>query len=640
MTTAYRKDIDGLRALAVLPVLLYHTGVPGFGGGYVGVDVFFVISGFLITQILIREMDNGTLSYERFLERRVRRIFPALFVMLIVCFGISALFMIPDDFKEVGRTTVGALFSVNNFIFYGQAGYFDEHAIVKPLLHTWSLGVEEQFYLFFPLFLMVIAPFTHQQRLRIVGGAAVLSLAACIVGTQLRQEFAFYMLPTRAWELLAGSLLAMGVLPAIAPGAPRRALSLLGLVLISAPVLIYDSETPFPGFAALAPVGGAVLLLHCAPHTPVGRMLSLPPFRGIGLVSYSLYLWHWPIIVLMSYYWQAELSAAQSAFAILLSFVAATLSWAFVERPFRQQLRIRSRTIWRLAFGSVTGLGGIAALVLALDGAPQRFSIDLAPYQEARNISPLRRKCHTRDNIRIAPADACKLGAQNKAPRLLVWGDSHGVELAYALGEVGSAKHFSLLQMTASVCPPVLDSSIVGVPDCPHYNRAVLAYLSAHPEIETVIFSAFFEFPRYREDSGFGPGLIEAIQAVRNAGRQAIVVGPVPEQPFEVPRQLALAAVLGTFTPQGVATTEFSDRTRPLTTLMDEARRAGASVVLPQALFCAGERCTIMRDGRMLYFDEHHLSLDGARIVAAEVERLLVSANSANRVDIGGPPPL
>jgi peptidoglycan/LPS O-acetylase OafA/YrhL len=322
----YRPDIDGLRAVAIVPVVLHHADVPGFGGGYVGVDVFFVISGYLITRLLLAEAEDGGISIMRFYARRVRRIAPALL--------IGGLAVLPaEDLLREAKNAVATLAFASNIRFAGLTGYFDDAATEQLLLHTWSLAVEEQYYLVFPL--LLAAAIRARAALRpLLWAVTMLSFAGAVRWVAIDPTFAFYMLPARAWELLGGALLASGAVPAVYARRAREAASVLGFVLIAASVFFYAPQTNFPGVAALPPVLGAMLLIHAGDGTATGRLLSRPLPVGIGLISYSLYLWHWPILVLREQFIVAP-GAAGVAAAIALSVALAWASWRWVERPFR-----------------------------------------------------------------------------------------------------------------------------------------------------------------------------------------------------------------------------------------------------------------------------------------------------------------
>ena len=342
MQIDYRRDIDGLRAVAIVPVLLFHAGVPGFGGGYVGVDVFFVISGFLITQIIAREIDGGRFSILNFYERRARRIMPALMAMIAAVLIAACAVYLPGDLNAVPKAAAAATLFVSNLWYFATTGYFAGGAETKPLLHTWSLAVEEQYYIGFPVLLILVARFWPRGRTAMVAAIALVSFGWAVATQGKGDGFAFYMLPPRAWELFAGSLLALGVVPHIRAQWLRELLALAGLAAIGFAIFAYDKTTVFPGVTALPPVLGSVAILHAGAQTRVARMLGLSPFVGIGLISYSLYLWHWPVIVFAQYATDATLSGWGSVAAIAASVLLAVLSWRFVERPVPRSGAVRA----------------------------------------------------------------------------------------------------------------------------------------------------------------------------------------------------------------------------------------------------------------------------------------------------------
>ena len=295
---SYRPDIDGLRAIAVVSVILFHLNA--LRGGFVGVDIFFVISGFLITSLLWKEIQaTGTVSLIGFYDRRIRRIFPALFAMFAVSWVVGFLYLFPNEFTAFARSMLAALLSVANLFFWRESGYFAAAASTKPLLHTWSLGVEEQFYVLFPPLLALLYKLSARRLKLSLTVLALLSFALCVALTRSSPDAAFYLPVTRAWQLLFGSLLALNDLAVLRHRLWRNAAALLGLLILGYTLLRFSSATPFPGYMALLPTLAAALLIAAGTKgkTLVGRVLSFKPFVFVGLISYSLYLWHWPLIV-------------------------------------------------------------------------------------------------------------------------------------------------------------------------------------------------------------------------------------------------------------------------------------------------------------------------------------------------------
>ncbi|MBH1999252.1 MAG: acyltransferase [Sphingomonadaceae bacterium] len=610
----YRRDIDGLRALAILPVLLFHAHIPGFSGGYVGVDIFFVISGFLITGIIAREADEGRFSILGFYERRFRRIMPALTLMILVVLGLAAWLYLPGDLEGVPRSALAATLFASNLWFFTDTGYFAGAADVKPLLHTWSLAVEEQYYIGFPILILLLTRFASRWRTWGVAGIAAGSLALSILMQRDTSGFAFYLLPTRAWELFAGALLALGAVPTLRARWAREAIACAGLIAIGMAVATYDSSTLFPGFAALLPVLGAAALIHAAPGTIAGRLLSLPPLLGIGLISYSLYLWHWPLIVFTEYATDMPLSGWTRLMVIGGSVVMAILSWRFVERPFRDSRAVPGRQIFQMTGAAVALLCTVSLALMAAGGWPSRFAPPVLAQMDGRNdVSPERKRCH---DTFARDATPCILGAA-VAPDAMLWGDSHGVEMAYVLGQAAKARGRSLIERTTSSCPPVLGYDDPKDARCAAANKAAFAALRADPAIRHVYLAAFWANGVF-DDPAFVARLDRTIASIRAEGRTVILIGPVPPQPFDVPRHLAHLARSGRLDQaQGVERSWVESRTGHLRTLFARWQARGVRLIDPIKALCDGPYCAIGADSHPLYFDSHHLSVTGARRVLA-----------------------
>lgn len=611
---AYRRDIDGLRALAILPVLLYHARAPGLGGGYVGVDVFFVISGYLITGILLREIDGGTFSIARFYQRRARRILPALFAVVAFVLAVAAWLYLPGDFEGVPKSALATLLFAGNAWFFTQTGYFSGGSETMPLLHGWSLAVEEQFYIAFPLLLWGLARAGARLRLAVVALGCAASFALAVATQDKGDGFAFYLLPARAWELGAGALLAMGAVPEIRQRMAREVLACSGLALILAAVLLYDRNTVFPGLAALPPVLGAVLLIHAAPGTLAGRALSAPLFVGLGLVSYSLYLWHWPLFVFADYA-GVPFEGAGRIGLIALALGLAWLSWRFIERPFRDNGLVSDARVLPLAGLGLAGLAALSAALIPLGGWAARFPPEVTRIMAARaDHSPARAACLT-DAVG-GDRPECTLGAK-VPPSVLVWGDSHAVELAWALGEELGREGRALMQRTRGSCPPVIGYAVASDPGCARFNAEVLERIAATPSLETVWLAGFWGSERY-DRPGKVEQLAQTIAHIRATGRRVVLVGPVPRQSFDVPHHLASAAAAGEPLPSlGAPMAEATGTARWFHAGLPAFRAAGAQVLDPARALAQQGRSRI-RDGEaVLFFDSHHLTLAGARRVLA-----------------------
>ncbi len=348
----YRREIDGLRALAVLSVIFFHAGFTLFSGGFVGVDVFFVISGYLITSIIVAERKADSFSLLHFYERRVRRILPALFVMMFVSLLFAAVWLTPEHLKYFAQSLVAVSGLSSNVLFYLTSGYFEVANVWKPLLHTWSLAVEEQFYLLFPILLFLIWSWGQRWIFVILASAGIISLAAAQWSSANDPTFAFFMLPTRAWELLIGSLIAIYCDRNTVNAKPwvNQFLSVCGLLLILFAVFAYDKDTPFPSIYALLPTIGAGLIILCAtPASFTGQILGSRWLVGIGLMSYSAYLWHQPVFVFARFRSSDEPSKSLLGMLLILIFALSYMSWRYIETPFRKGLRFTRKQVFSLA---------------------------------------------------------------------------------------------------------------------------------------------------------------------------------------------------------------------------------------------------------------------------------------------------
>ena len=348
----YRAEIDGLRALAVLPVILFHAGFEWFSGGFVGVDIFFVISGYLITTIIISEMAEGKFSIINFYERRARRILPALFFVMAACLPFAWLWLTPSDLEDFGQSLVAVSTFSSNILFWRESGYFDTAAELKPLLHTWSLAVEEQYYILFPIFIILTWRLGLKWVLILLSIVFLVSLGVAQWSAYNAPDAAFYLLPTRGWELLVGVFAAFYLKynTYLKSHSINQALSLLGFGMIVFSIIAFDKKTPFPSLYTLIPTIGTGLLILCAvPKTVIHKLLSLKFIVGIGLISYSAYLWHQPLLAFAKHVFSEEVPELLMLCLCLMSLVAAWFSWRFIETPFRNRKRFDRASIFRLS---------------------------------------------------------------------------------------------------------------------------------------------------------------------------------------------------------------------------------------------------------------------------------------------------
>lgn len=435
MSMHYRPEIDGLRALAVLPVIFFHAGLSGFGGGFVGVDVFFVISGYLITGIIRAERETGRFSLASFYERRARRILPALYLVLAICIPVAWMVLLPRDFSDFAKSLIAVPLFASNVLFYKQAGYFEPDAELKPLLHTWSLGVEEQYYLFFPLLFLLLWRLGRRRAVTLaLVLVAVASFALAQWASERKPDAAFFLLPTRAWELLIGALLSMWLgadgLQRV-PAALREWGAALGIAMLGYAIATYDNDTPFPGVYALLPAIGTGLIILCARQDNlVGKLLAHKVLVGIGLISYSAYLWHQPLFAFARHWTLGEPAVLAYLALILATLALAWLSWRFVEGPFRQRSFLARR---QLAYFSI---GGALLLILAgwsgqlANGHEYRFPLSETVKQSFARTERVK-TCFSLDAMEAVTPWTCNLGTSDATvpPTFFLVGDSHALTL-------------------------------------------------------------------------------------------------------------------------------------------------------------------------------------------------------------------
>ncbi len=546
----YRADIDGLRAVAVLSVLAFHIGLSRFGGGFVGVDVFFVISGYLISSIIFAEINSSRFTISGFYERRIRRIFPALFALLAVSAVVAVRYLLPAELVDYAKSMLAATTSASNLYFWAHSGYFDAPTS-KPLLHTWSLAVEEQFYISFPLILLLVRRF-FPKRLRItVVSLFFLSLVSSCIVVARNPETAFYMPYTRAWELLLGTILSLGIFPRLNSTWLRNTIALSGIGMIAWSVLFYSRETLFPGLSALVPCVGSALIIWAgeAGTSLVGSVLSWRPVVFIGLISYSLYLWHWPVIVLRHMGMLAGASTITSGWhstllsphrfdmlvEVVLSLFLAILSWRFVECPFRNgSLRLSGRPLFALAGATTIVLLGGAIWTVQAHGFKGRFPENALRIASAFDgddgIRAMRTgTCFITTEYHFDKYDSNTCLREDKTKKnYLLLGDSHSAMLWSALSS--TLQHSNVMQASTAACEPSLAPS--GSPDCKKMMTYIFQnYLPTHP-IQGVFIVGRWEVKDIEP-------LTKLISWTKQHQLPVIVFGPVPEYDAPLPRLLA-----------------------------------------------------------------------------------------------------
>lgn len=653
----YRPDIDGLRAVAIVPVVLYHAGFSAFSGGFVGVDVFFVISGYLITSIILAEIDGGTFSLARFYERRIRRIFPAFFAVLAFCLLVSTWLLLPADLAAFAKSAEAATLFASNVIFGRASGYFDSGSELKPLLHTWSLAVEEQFYLLFPFSLIVVRRYLRRSYISIAIAVVLVSFVWSAFGVRYDREAAFYLAPSRAWELGIGALLAMGAIRAPHSRILCNGLAVAGLGLIAYSVFAYTGSTPFPGPAAVLPCAGTALLIVAgAKHgSVVNSVLGWRPFVLIGLISYSLYLWHWPVLVFAKYYAIRPLHQTETLAALAFATIAAVMSWRYVERPFRGKSGLLTRRQLFRGSGIVMASSvAIAASLVALHGLPGRLEPGL---MKALTAASSRKGagalCHELNAKQVRAHQLCRIGDPHAAEvSFLVWGDSHTRSLTPELDRIASKDGRAGVIAMLYGCPP-----IIGVTrerhgradECAPFSMAMEEFLVANRQIRDVLlvgrWGQYAEGSRYKHESGspvvlgelgrpedptvtnyeaMARGLNRTVEFVRSQGMRVWVLGPIPEVGWNVPSVVTRAARQGRTIDIAPTLDEFYRRQARVLPLLDGLQRSGAaSVLYPHTVLCGASNCPVSDAGAMLYLDDDHLSVAGASRLGPVLRKML-----------------
>ena len=632
MSIKYRPDIDGLRAIAVLTVVFFHAGFDVFSGGFIGVDIFFVISGFLITSIILEDLDKDRFSIKVFYERRIRRILPALYTVCFVSLIVAVFLLLPDELNGFGKSIFATLLFVSNILFWSEAGYFDASADLKPLLHTWSLAVEEQFYVLFPLLLIFVHRFLNRKYVHVLVIVSISSLLLSAWGADHKPSATFYWSPTRAWELLLGALIACNCLPILKAKWQSEIIGWVGVSLICYAVFIFDYDTSFPGLNALYPCLGTALLIYAnqCTNTFWSRVLSLKILVFIGLCSYSFYLWHWPVFVFAKYLSAEPVSAWQSVGLICLSFILAVLTLKFVESPFRNRDFLKGR--WRIFVLALLGalplfIGGL--VIIAGKGFPQRFndierlktyigsSVDKScvdiPFNEFES-----RKCIFGD--KIAPKTS-----------FVVWGDSHAGAIVRGIGQAAKGSNKSGYLASFSGCPPLLDIKLARDKKpykCKHANQAILSSIKAGDIVFLVARWTYYthkspinkEGPTWINDA-YSHDISEAenfrvlsiyldktIQSIKDIGAVPIVVDVVPEFPRSVPEMFFL------FGKDVMVSKDLFLEGRKDTSsiLKNISVRNGVEYIDPSSILCEHSACFANRGEDIYYLDNDHVNLQGA----------------------------
>ena len=524
----YRPEVDGLRALAVLPVILYHAKLPYFQGGFVGVDVFFVISGYLITRIILSEIFTSSFSLVNFYERRARRILPALFCVLTLSTALAWILLPPSELKDFGQSLFSVSFFISNFLFWIEGGYFDLGTDFKSLVHTWSLAVEEQFYILFPLFVLFVYGLNRRAIFPLMFLSLFISLYLAHIfsdpsqPTEVRQA-AFFSLPTRAWELMLGGVLFLANQKKFIYSNTNinNFLSFIGLVLICYSILFFNESTPFPSLYSLVPtIGAALILLFSLRGTFANKILTFYPIVFIGLVSYSAYLIHQPLLSFSRYYFLDDLTFINIIFILLFTFLLSYLSWNYIEQPFRDKNKISRKNIFMFSLSGCLVFGALGLSIHINEGFKDRYTneevllLDFQSYEKREELY--------KNRICFLRKDQDSFGEICKKGNIYLWGDSHAASLSFGMNQISE-----ITQFTTSMCPPILNYEIIERPYCQSINQYVFDSIEIYkPEI--IYLSANWIFPKYE---GAETNFLKTLESlsIRYPNVEFIILGGLPQ---------------------------------------------------------------------------------------------------------------
>lgn len=641
----YRADVDGLRAVAVLFVLLFHAQL-GFSGGFVGVDVFFVISGFLITGLILKEQQANNFRLENFWERRIRRIIPAATVMVIAVLIAGGFILLPTDYTNLAKSAIAQQLMLSNFYFWKHTDYFDGLIDMKPLMHTWSLAIEEQFYLGYPLLLIAIRRLPRWWKLAGMLAATTASLALSQWGVDRYPVATYYLMPTRAWELLLGGMICFAPAPTRCKDWLLETLSWLAMLTILAVGWFYSPNTPCPGVAALVPCGAAAALIYANSIrlTSMGRLLALKPVVFVGLLSYSLYLWHWPILALLRYWNGPELSTATCLLALSASFVIAYLSWRLVELPIRRKGG-QTPALWPFLSTGVMALVVVelATLVISSHGYRSRFSNEVLSIVDGSEVP---------DGFLTLPeqvkrGELPQLG-ENRLPNsnldFVIWGDSHAVAVAPLVDRLAKKHQLSGVIAAQSGTVPLLGvwrpaEGVKGMTKRA-WNQDVFQYLCDHPVRNIVLASRWAVNINGRIDGtmdslivdgeskartpaesreAFVRALDRTLGPLEERGARIWILGQVPLQRGNPPKRLFYAALEEKGVPKGVTLQQHLDRQANVLKSFSQLKNGFTYLDPVPYCFDTAGYSRIGDGGKSFYFDDNHLSPRGAEALLEDL---------------------
>ena len=627
MKQGFRQDINGLRAWAVIAVILFHFGIPGFSGGFVGVDIFFVISGFLMTGIIYKGLTEDSFSTLGFYLARAKRIIPALLALCLALLILGWNFLPAIEFEQLGKHSAGAVTFLSNMVFWKESGYFDSESHDKWLLHTWSLSVEWQFYILLPLALIILWKIRPQKTTLIVSYflGIIASLALSIIITQLKPSAAFYLLPTRAWEMLAGGLVFLLQDHFTRNKSRLKALEIIGFFLLVFSIVYFDDQTSWPDWKALLPVLGTCLVIISIQEN---SLLSTTKLHAVfGKWSYSLYLWHWPLVVFLNY--TSEQSNPYWIFmGLLITLILGFLSYKFIESPTSKFLNSKKQQSVFLISASAVSIPLILGVyIFSQSGIHGRISPEIdAVFDMQTDINPRRNECH---GTKTTHPPECTYGGSDLA--IIVLGDSHAAAIVNAVEKSLPFKDKHLLDWTISGCPTVAGINREGAPACHTFNKyALKKQESFNKNIPVLIFNRnaipFYgpneshKQPRFYFDKPSGTSYkqhlvdnyIETLCSYAKS-RPTFVMRPTPEFKLNVPKKIGRSILLGGAPEFEISKQEYFNRQQVTWDAQDTAHeQCGVIILDPLPYLCEGNNCQGSKNGIPIYYDDDHLNLYGA----------------------------
>lgn len=641
-TVRYRSDIDGLRAVAILLVVFFHSGVTFFSGGFIGVDVFFVISGYLIGGIINKEVTEGRFSYSNFYTRRIKRIAPALMVMLLLCAIFSYYFLSPEELRDFSKYSIATLLSVPNIALWQGVDYFSSNSELNPLLMTWSLGVEEQFYIFLPI-IFTLCFAKRYDLFKVTLFITVSSFVLCAVVTYIKPLPSFYLLPTRAWEMGVGVLLSLKYKKISFSRIVQQHNGLLfgvGAACILVPAVLFDDSTVFPGYMAAIPVIGAACIIISE-----GRIsnvfLSNKPMVFVGLVSYSWYLWHWPLLSFSRIAYNEPMPAFKGVLISICSLVIAYFSYKYIEIPFRKKNLFTNKKIILGYLFTVVLMAAPMLAFFATDGLPNRVNEVVLAAENSRNHS-ISDRCLVGDTDKLPDFSECMPAGNNDAVALL--GDSHAAALRGGVNHYAKLKGLSVYQITKSSCPNLIDTprflgkNPAHATLCNNFNNKAIEYIKSKNNIKTVIIAAFWDAGIDNKDKGLGYhqisgdktddnlaalkiGLENTIKSLKASGKQIILVKDVPLFEFDVVKEvannnIAFRHYVGDLLKANHDLNGFSGRFEPklenVEAVLDSLPFSDVKIISPDTVLCNNSQCAYVKNNNALYYDRQHLNDYGA----------------------------